>query len=176
MPPFKKKLFFFFFIPAFHSDEAMTNLGVSMQTEVRSLNVAIIIQCLTFVHTLLTPRVQLGLSVPPVLLTGSLYSGSYWFRSLYSGSYWLGLFTVVLTDSLQWVLLMEFLYSGSYWLGLFTVGLTDRVSLQWVLLIGSLYSGFYWWSLFTVGLTDWVSLHWVLLIGSLGSFYLRSLT
>ena len=89
--------YFFFFFPAYHSDEAMTDLGVSMHTEVKSLNVAVIIQSLTFVHTLLTPRVQLGLC------------------------------TTGLTDwvSLQWVLLVEYLYSGSYLWSLFTVGLTD---------------------------------------------------
>ena len=96
--------FYFFFFSAYHSDEALTDMGVSMHTEVKSLNAAVIIQSLTSVHTLLTPRVQLGLC------------------------------TTGLTDwvSLQWVLLVESLYSGSYLWSFFTVGLTDWFS--WIFL------------------------------------------
>ena len=87
--------YYFFFFSGYQSDEVLTDMAVSMHTE-KSLNAAVIIPSLTCVHTLLTPRVQLGLcttgltdwvSLQWVLLVESLYSGSYLRSFFYSGSY-----------------------------------------------------------------------------------------
>ena len=99
--------YYFFFFSGYQSDEVLTDMAVSMHTE-KSLNAAVIIPSLTCVHTLLTPRVQLGLCTTG-LTDWVSYSGSYWWSLFTAGLTYGVFFTVGLTDWVSWIFLPQVL-------------------------------------------------------------------